>query len=234
MSTPATANSGPRTWKHAAVVPVVILLVMVGFIGLMATLFLFNTRYGAVTLAGVAAAGILFSVSLLASSDRLNGGQKLVAVGAGVVPLLLGGLIATGVIGGIADEDRQWNVQPLQITPEDAPVIAAENQQEFCLPDPEGGDACEPTEAWEFSPTAEEDNVAFVFDNREAGVVHNVEILTEEGGEEILASTLITGPNEEYFVSEVPLEELPETFYFFCTVHAEMNGEGTVVAEDAA
>lgn len=233
MSTPATADSGPRTWKFALLVPVTILLAMVTFVGLMATLFLWNTRFGAVTLAGVAASGVLFSVALFAANREMNGGQKLVAVGAGVVPLLLGGLIATGVIGGIADEDRQINVLPLSITPDDAPIIAAENEVEFCLPDPDGGDACEPTETWDFTPTAEEETIAFVFDNREAGVVHNVEIFDEEGGELLLESTRITGPEEEYFVSDVPLEDLPETFYFLCVVHPVMNGEGTLVLDGA-
>lgn len=232
-------NSGPRTAKHAVLVPLTILGVMVLFIGLIATLFLWNNKTGALALAAVAAGGILFSVSLISSRDRLDGRQRFVAVGAGVLPLILGGLVAVGAIGGIADEDRNWNVQPLLIVPEDVPVIAAEDSNDFCLPDDAGG--CETTQTWEFVPSAEVDTVAFVFDNLEVGVPHNVVITTLEGsaddpepGDDLMASTVINGPEEEYFVSDVPLEDLPEEFYFFCAIHLNMNGVGTVVEGDAA
>jgi hypothetical protein len=229
-------NSGPRTAKQALLVPLAILAAMAGFIGLIATILLFNTKTGSLVFAAVAAGGVLFSVSLLASQDRLEPKQRFAAVGAGVLPLLVGGLVATGLIGGIAPEDQMRNVQPLQVTPDDAPVMAAENSNEFCLPD-NGG--CEPTETWEFVPTEASDNVAFVFDNREVGVLHNVVITTLEGsadapeqGEELLASTEITGPDEEYFESELPLEELPEEFYFYCEIHpVTMVGVGTYSPE---
>jgi hypothetical protein len=230
-------NSGPRTAKQALLVPLAVLGVMAAFIGIIATLLLFNTKTGSLVLAALAAGGVLFSVSLLASKDRLEPSQRFVAVGAGILPLVVGGLIAGGLIGGIDPADQMRNVQPLEVVPEDAPVIAAENSNEFCLPDEGGG--CEPTETWEFVPTQESDNVAFLFDNREAGVLHNVVITTLEGsadapeqGEELLASTEITGPADEYFESEVPLEELPEEFYFYCEIHpATMTGVGTLAAE---
>lgn len=232
-------NSGPRTAKHALLVPLTVLLVMVLFIGLIATLLLFNTKMGALVLAAVVAAGVLFTISLIASRDRLDGRQRFVAVGAGVLPILLGALVAGGVIGGVADEDRMWNVQPLQVIPEDAPLIAAENQEEFCLPDPETGEGCEPTDSWDFTPTAEEETIAFVFDNRHVGIPHNV-VISElagsaeepEGGEEIVASEVVNGPTTDYFVSEVPVEDLPEEFYFFCEVHPNMNGVGTLAAAE--
>ncbi|MEX1177909.1 MAG: hypothetical protein WEB09_05565 [Nitriliruptor sp.] len=230
-------NSGPRTAKHALIVPLAVLGVMVLFIGLIATVLLFNTKTGALVFAAVAAGGVLFSVSLLASRDRLDRGQRFAAVGAGVLPLLVGGLVAAGLIGGIDPADQMRNVQPLEVVPEDAPIIAAENSNEFCLPDGAGG--CEPTDTWQFAPSTEVDDVAFVFDNRDTGVLHNVVITTLEGGadapepgDELLASEVITGPDEEYFASEVPLEELPEEFYFFCAIHpATMTGTGTLAAE---
>jgi hypothetical protein len=232
-------NSGPRTAKHALLVPLTVLLVMVLSIGLIATLLLFNTKMGALVLAAVVAAGVLFTISLMASRDRLDGRQRFVAVGAGVLPLLVGALVAGGLIGGVADEDRMINVQPLQVTPEDAPFIAAENSEEFCLPDPETGEGCEPIDAWEFIPSAEEDTVAFVFDNREAGVPHNVAITTlagsegePEAGEEIFVPDTISGPATEYYVSDIPIADLPEEFYFFCSVHPNMNGVGTVTAPE--
>jgi hypothetical protein len=238
MSDERVSVSGPRTAKHALLVPLAILAVMVGFIGLMATLFLFNTKTGSIALATVAAGGILFSVSLLASQDRLDRGKSFVAVGAGVLPLLLGGLIATGLIGGIDPADQMRNVQPLEITPEDAPLIAAENSSEFCLAEEPGAGTCEPTEEWEYVPSEEEDNIHFLFDNREAGVGHNVAMFTLEGsaddpqqGDLIVESEVVTGPVEDYFVSDVPLDELPEEFYFYCEVHPNMDGVGTYSAE---
>lgn len=232
-------NSGPRTAKHALLVPLTVLLVMVLSIGLIATLLLFNTKMGALVLAAVIAGGVLFTISLITSRDRLDGRQRFVAVGAGVLPVLIGALVAGGLIGGVADEDRMWNVQPLQVTPEDAPVIAAENSTEFCLPDPETGEGCEPIDTWEFVPSAEEETLAFLFDNREAGVPHNVAITTLEGsaeepeqGEEIFVPETIDGPDEEYYVSDVPLTDLPEEFYFFCSVHPNMNGVGTLAAAE--
>lgn len=230
-------NSGPRTAKQALLVPLAVLGVMAAFIGIIATLLLFNTKTGSLVLAALAAGGVLFSVSLLASKDRLEPSQRFVAVGAGILPLVVGGLIAGGLIGGIDPADQMRNVQPLEVVPEDAPIIAAENSNEFCLPDEAGG--CEPTETWEFVPTQESDNIAFFFDNLEVGVLHNV-VLTElegsadapEPGEELVASSVITGPDSEYFDSEVPLEELPEEFYFFCAIHpATMVGVGTLAAE---
>ncbi|MEX0836233.1 MAG: hypothetical protein WD010_09090, partial [Nitriliruptor sp.] len=198
-------NSGPRTAKHALLVPLAVLGVMVLFIGLIATLLLFNTKTGALVLAALAAGGVLFSVSLLAARDRLDRGQRFAAVGAGVLPLLVGGLIATSLIGGIDPADQMRNVQPLTVVPEDAPVIAAENSNEFCLPDDAGG--CEPTDTWEFTPSEAEETIAYLFDNLEAGVPHNVVLTTLDGsadspapGDELVASEVITGPAQEWFV----------------------------------
>ncbi len=233
MTDPAIPNSGPRTAKYALLVPLSILAAMALFIGLIAAMLLFNTKTGALALATVAASGILFSVSLLASRDRHEPRQRFAAVGAGVLPLVVGGLVAGGVIGGIAEEDLNINVQPLMVIPEDAPLIAAEDSLDFCLPDETG--ACNVIDTWEFIPQPDEENVAFVFDNLEAGVGHNVVITTLEGsadepgpGDEITGSTLINGPDTEYFVSDTPLADLPEEFYFFCAVHPNMDGVGFV------
>jgi hypothetical protein len=229
-------NSGPRTAKLALIVPLAVLGVMVLSIGLIATLFLWTTKTGALALAAVAAGGILFSVSMLASRDRLEPGQRFVAVGAGVLPILVGGLVAAGIIGGVADEDRNINVQPLLVVPEDAPLIAAEDSSDFCLPDEAGG--CNVVDEWEFVPSADVDTIAFVFENLEAGVPHNVVITELDGstddpgaGAEITASELITGVDTDYHVSEAPIEDLPEEFYFFCAVHPNMDGVGLLSEE---
>lgn len=239
-TTTQTPNSGPRTAKLALLVPLSILAIMVGFVGLIATLLLFNTKTGSLALAAVAAAGILMMVSLLASRDGLNSGQKFAAVGAAVVPLALGGLIAGGVIGGIEDEDRMINVQPLLQIPDDVPLLGAENSVEFCAIEEIGG-PCEPTESWEVVPSAQDETVSFLFDHREVGVPHNIVIAELEGtadapeqGADILESAIVNGPIEDYYVDDaITWEELPEEWYFYCAVHPAMAGVGTVVEGDA-
>jgi plastocyanin len=82
--------------------------------------------------------------------------------------------------------------------------------------------------------------LSFVFDNREAGVPHNVVIQELEGdvddpsgvGEEFLASELINGVEQDYYEDDaLTWEDLPEQWYFFCAVHPNMNGVGQVVTD---
>lgn len=236
MSTHSTTNSGPRTVRHALLVPITVLAVMVLFIGLVASLLLFNTKNGAVALAAMAAAGILLAVSLLTSRDGLDRGRKAVVVGAGVLPLVVGVLVATDVIGGIDDADRMWNVQPLTVIPDDVPLIAAENSNEFCFIETLDG-PCTPGDRWEVVPSTADETLSFVFDNREAGIVHNV-VITElagtedapEAGDMVLTSDVINGPSQDYHVEDtLTWGDLPEQWYFFCAIHPLMNGVGTVV-----
>lgn len=222
------------------VIPVVILLSMAAFIGSMALLFLFNTKTGALALAAVAAGGILFTVSLAASQDRLDTPRRAAIAFAAALPLLVGLAVATGLVGNVDDADRMINVEPLIVLPDGAPVIAAENSQEFCL-GPAGD--CEPIDLWEVSPGDVSDPISFVFENHEVGVPHNVQITSLEGtrddpgrGSEIFAdSDLVDGPIVDEFVHPEGLtwEELPEEWYFLCIVHPNMNGVGVVVSDDA-
>ena len=218
------------------VMPLLILLSMAAFIGSMALLFLFNTKGGSLMLAAVAAGGILFTISLAASQDRLDAPRRAVVVLAAALPLVAGLGVAVGWIGDVDDDDRMINVQPLVVMPEGAPTIAAENQFEFCL-GPE--DACEPVDFWEVEPGDVADPISFFFDNRDVGIPHNVQITSLDGtredpgrGDEIFAtSELVDGPIIDEYVHPEGLtwEELPEEWYFLCVVHPAMNGVGTVV-----
>jgi hypothetical protein len=216
-------------------IPVAIVLVMGGFIGMVAGLLLWNTRTGSLALAAVAAGGILFAASMAASRDRLDLRAKVVLGASVLLPFGLGLGVATGAIGDVPDEARMINVLPLITIPADAPVLAAENSLEYCLPQDDG--SCAPTRTWEVVPGAGVDTIAFVFRNLEAAVPHNIVITLLEGtvdapraGEVIAESTLITGVQSEYYVAEsASWDDLPEQWYFFCRIHANMNGLGTVV-----
>jgi len=218
--------------------PVLIVVVMGAFIGMVAALFLFNTKTGALALAAVAAGGILFAISLATSRDRLDGRSRVVLSFAAALPFLLGGGIAIGLIGDVPDEARMINVLPLLQIPDDAPVMAAENSLEYCLIADDG--SCVPTRTWDVVPAEGVETLSFVFRNLEPQVPHNVVITVLEGtidapmaGEVLAESTLISGVNDEYWVEEtLTWDDLPDVWYFFCRVHANMNGVGTVVSVD--
>jgi hypothetical protein len=231
-------NSFRARYLAPILIPLAIVVVMAGFVGSVAALLLFNTKTGSLAFAAVAASGILFTISLAAGRDRLDARGRMVLSIAAVLPFALGLGVATGVLGDVADEDRMINVLPLITIPEDAPVIAAENSLEFCLLDEAG--TCVPTERWDVVPSAATETISFVFENLEPQIPHNVVITLLEGtadaprpGEVLAESTLISGISSEYYVAEtVTWDDLPEEWYFFCRVHANMNGVGTVVRTD--
>ena len=216
-------------------IPVAIVLVMGGFVGGVAALLLYNTKTGALAFATVAAGGILFAASLAAGRERLDARAKVVLSAAAVLPFGIGLGVATGAIGDVPDEARMINVQPLITVPEDAPIIAAANSLEYCLPAADG--SCVPTTTWDVVPSAATETISFVFQNLQPQIPHNVVITLLEGtpddpraGEVITESTLISGVSDEYFVAEgATWADLPEQWYFFCRVHANMNGVGTVI-----
>ncbi|MEX0869023.1 MAG: hypothetical protein WD011_05060 [Nitriliruptoraceae bacterium] len=215
--------------------PLVVLVTMGAFIGSIALSLLYNTKGGALTLAAVAAGGILFTASLANAQERLGFAKRGVILFAAALPLIAGAAVGTGLLGGVDDADRMINVEPLVVGPDDAPVIAAENSTEFCLG--EQG-ACEPVTEWNVEPSAESEVVTFVFENYEAGVQHNVVITDlggtveapEPGSTTYASSTVITGPDSTAFVSsDTNWSDLPPEWYFFCAIHPNMNGVGRVV-----
>ena len=220
------------------VLPIAVLTSIVGFVGAVAAILLFNTKSGALMMAAVAAAGILFTVSLASSQERLDTPKRAVVVFAAVLPFVIGGMLSAGVIGGIDDDDRMINVEPLFTIPEGTPIIGAVNSQEFCLYD--AADVCQPTETWEVLPDLDLDLLSFVFQNDEVGVPHNVVITSIAGSvddpgigdEEYANSDVVSGVVTDYYVSEVvSWDDLPEQWYFYCAIHPNMNGVGTVVSD---
>lgn len=89
-------------FRNRAFLPVVLPLAIIVVVGAavagFALLLLYNTREVALVLAAVTAAGILLAAALAASKDRLSGRSRLVVVTAAVTPLVLGAVVAAGVV----------------------------------------------------------------------------------------------------------------------------------------
>lgn len=220
---------------YPILIPLAVLGAIAGFVGLVALVLLYTTHNAALMIAAVAAAGILFAISLAATRDRLDAGARVVLAITVAIPFALGGAYAGGLIGDIADEDRNINVLPRIIVPDDAPLIAAENSVEFCMPT-NGG--CEPIYDWDLVPSQETDFLAFFFENLEVGVGHNVVFYELEGTEDapspgatIFGSPVKPGYFLEGYLSDVRWDELPEVMYFNCAVHPNMDGIARIVEE---
>lgn len=158
------------------VMPLAILGVVGAVVGLVALILLFVDRQGAVAVAILGASGVLVAISLAASQDRLDLPRKGAVALAGVAPLLVGGLFAAGVIGGIPDEERNINVEPhgpqfvIPTLEPDVPVLAAVDLNGFCLPEQCGSSY---TNSWEISQS-EAEQFAYAFDNQDPATEHNL------------------------------------------------------------
>jgi plastocyanin len=67
--------------------------------------------------------------------------------------------------------------------------------------------------------------VTIAFDNKDAGIPHNVALYTEQGGDPIFQGELVTGPTTAEYRFPAPD---PGTYYFQCDVHPTMNGSAVV------
>lgn len=241
-------------FRNRAFLPVVMPLAILGVIGavvgLVALILLYVDRQGAVAIAILAASGILLAISLTASQDRLDAPRRAAVALAGVAPLLAGGLVAAGVVGGLPDEERNINVEPhapqfiFDGILEGAPVLAAVDATSFCLPE---GDSCAATNEWSFT-YQEAEQIQYAFDNRDDGIAHNMMIFDVpadqlEGLDGPIGLSALqeehqvitpgepptfNGPQAQTYRWTPPEEgaegedvvPIPEQAYFVCTVHA--------------
>lgn len=235
-----------------AVVPIAILVVVVGLIGLFAWLLLYNTREGAAALAIVGAAGILVAISLAASQDQMSRSKQVGAALAVVGPLGVGLAIAVGAFG-VPAEDLNINVEAhgpeflLPDVPPEAPLMAAVDLTSFCLPTDGGG--CEPTREWDLDAQEDPATFLYAFHNMDTTSQHNLALygLPEESAfgssADSLGTDLVTPELPETFIGdetrayqfEWPAAEgeaeptPPEQFYFVCTIHpSTMYGVATL------
>lgn len=188
--------------------PLAILGGIAALVGGFAAVLLWNTRLIALILAVVAAGSVLAAVSLLSAGGDLSPGAKAVVLGAAVVPLLLGALSATGVIGAIPEEERNINREPHLAGPGEI----------------EGSTATLIATEFAFSPssgTLEADGIEFTIDN-EGQVQHTFVI---EGLEEEFKLDAQSGETDS---GAFQLD--PGSYVFYCDVpgHRESGMEGTL------
>lgn len=204
------------------VMPVLIVLAMVAFIGVFALILLFGTHSMSLVLAIVAAGGILFTVTLATSQDRLDPVRRGVLGVAILTPFILGGLVASGVLGEIPEGERMIDVEAELEAPEDA-VLAADNLDSFCEYDAEA-DACgDQTDSWEVAAQGAE-QFLYEFVNLHEDVTHDLTLYELEGdadapeaGETIHDGEDIAGPGESVELVTPGLEA--GEYYFDCTFH---------------
>lgn len=198
-------------------IPVGIMLGIAAFVGLFAWILLYNTKEGALVLAGVMATGILIAVALAATEDELDPRRRL------GVTLALGGPIVAGMVlagtGGGVEDVALLNINREEIVVVEIPeahvtLVAFDltqfEQQRLTL------------------PAGQE--VAIVFDNEHVGTAHNVAYqVAGEGGtapESLTADSALGVSDTKPGVAQLPLIFTADagTYWYWCTIHPTMNG----------
>lgn len=200
------------------------LLVPVGLLLLIATvavglgmLLLFNPMPVSVMIAIVVAAAIIggFALALSRSEGELDNVKRSVIAFAGIAPLIVGALVATGVLDTADTKviERECHF----CVPEDAVEVIAENilfsPEEIAFPQAEEGS-----------------EVSIFFTNEDQGIPHNIYIYPIENEEPQLDSPLFEGATFDGVGSELYefAAPAPGTYYFNCTVHPQQM-TGTVI-----
>lgn len=187
--------------------PIAIPVGALAFIGLVAfglSRILLNVPSEIATaVALMAAFNVLVVCSLIALRKNLRASEMGVAGMIALVPLLIGGAVAAGVVEVKGGEEHEAGEQ--------GPTVQV------------AADALKFDKAQLEVPANEAFELAF--NNKDAGVPHNVAILQAQGsGEAFVRTPLITGPK----TSTTEVEPIPGgTYYFQCDVHPNMSGQVT-------
>ena len=221
-----------QEFRDRVILPVLIPVGLFGLIALLAVGFgmmlLYSPMVVSGTIAIVVAAGILGAFGLATAHSELPRLKGAVIAGAGVVPLLIGGLVATGVITTTAE--RVVDREPHQGVPPGAAELVAEDstweQTELTLP--------------------EVGEVAVVLVNKDDGIPHNMSIYPLRGRQPDLDNVVFEGPRVDGVAQQIytfPAPEEPGAYYYQCDFHPttmtgtvtfEGEGEGGAGADHAA
>lgn len=185
----------------------VLALVLLGVVAIsFSRILLAVDKNTAVLLAIVVAVAVMAGATLIALKPGI--GTKAIWGLAGLAMLLT---VASGIVGA-AQGEREFH--KIGGGGGEKIEIAAESSAEF-------------TEKELTAPA--NSAVTVSFDNREQGVPHNIGFYESQGGDQLAASEIVTGPAS----AEVEFETGdPGEYYFQCDVHPNMNGK-LVVAEGA-
>lgn len=227
--------------------PIGILLGIAVLVGGLALILLNTPHLVGLTVALVVAAGVMVAFSLANAVDEqdMTFGRRAVIVLVAAVPLLGGaGASLWAVNGGVPAEELPSNYVPVISAPEGA-LAGAKNAESFCeFEDPENqtAETCTDVDELTFPAQPDEEDFAFIFNNVQDGVPHNLQLfeLADEGGEPAPGpgvflvpdgAEIITGPAEITYEApqgDPPIYEEGAQFYYNCVVHPAMQGVLTI------
>jgi plastocyanin len=175
------------------------------------------------------ATNILVACALAATIRGTRGFAFLIIL---LVATILGGGIAGAVLGErpvhSLIEEQAEPPGPAPPPPAGESPTPGEPPPEEEVPPPEapgGGVARIVAEGIAFDTAElslpEGGEAVIAFDNRDAGIPHNVSVYTEQGGEAIFQGEIITGPATIEYRFPPPD---PGSYYFQCDVHPQMQG----------
>jgi plastocyanin len=173
------------------------------------------------------ALNVLTGAALFASLPRLRSWVIKGVLVVGALLLAVGAVTSMAVSGELDELFRKEEVAP-EAAPEPGPGTSPAEEGEGESPGPGPGPGITAS-AVAFDKTELElpagQETSLPFDNKDAGIPHNVSIYAEQGGEPLFQGEIITGPAKVDY--SVPALD-PGSYYFQCDVHPNMSGTVTV------